>query len=186
MRLTNKQIIKDDNPLLKQLSLDVELPLREEDETLLRSMYEYVVDSSDPQKAEQFDLSPASGLAAIQVGHKKKMLVVVVADSEEETGGRYALVNPKIISNSVQYAYLENGEGCLSVATFHEGHVYRAARITVEAYDLLSNQHIKIRARGYLAIVLQHEIDHLNGILYYDRINMPMNPEDIKNAKVIV
>ena len=62
------------------------------------------------------------------------------------------------------------GEGCLSVNRDVEGHVPRYARVTVEGYDIDGNK-IKVRAREELSIAFQHEIDHLNGILFYDRIN---------------
>ena len=77
-----------------------------------------------------------------------------------ENDMEYALANPRIISESVQRAYLKTGEGCLSVEGAHEGFVPRAARITVKGYDLLQDKEITIRAKDYLAIVLQHEIDH--------------------------
>ena len=66
---------------------------------------------------------------------------------------------------------LASGEGCLSVEDEHQGLVPRHARITVKAYDILKQEVVEFRANGYLAVVLQHEIDHLNGILFYDRIN---------------
>ena len=62
------------------------------------------------------------------------------------------------------------GEGCLSVNREVEGHVPRYARVTVEGYDIDGNK-ISIRAREELSIAFQHEIDHLDGILFYDRIN---------------
>ena len=64
----------------------------------------------------------------------------------------------------------EAGEGCLSVNREVEGHVPRYARVTVEGYDEDGNK-IRIRAREDLSIAFQHEIDHLNGILFYDRID---------------
>ena len=64
----------------------------------------------------------------------------------------------------------EAGEGCLSVNREVEGQVLRYARVTVEGYDLEGNK-IKIRAREDLSIAFQHEIDHLNGILFFDRID---------------
>jgi peptide deformylase len=67
--------------------------------------------------------------------------------------------------------YLQSGEGCLSVDNDHKGYVYRPYKIRVKAYDFLTNKEIEIIARGYDAIVLQHEIDHLSGVLYYDHID---------------
>src|SRR5699024_9975432 len=82
----------------------------------------------------------------------------------------YQLINPKIISHSVEQAYLGGGEGCLSVDEDIEGYVIRNKRITVRAYDINGEQ-VKIRLRGYTAIVDKHEIDHLNAIMLYDHIN---------------
>ena len=73
----------------------------------------------------------------------------------------------------------EAGEGCLSVNRDVEGHILRNARITVEGYDEDGNK-VKYRAREELSIAFQHEIDHLEGILFYDRIdkNKPFYTED--------
>ena len=65
---------------------------------------------------------------------------------------------------------VEAGEGCLSVNREVEGHVLRFARVTIEGYDI-NGEKIRIRAREDLAIAFQHEIDHLNGILFFVRIN---------------
>ena len=61
--------------------------------------------------------------------------------------------------------------GCLSVDNEHEGYVYRSYKIVVKAFDALKGEDVTITARGYDAIVLQHEIDHLNGVLFYDHID---------------
>ncbi|MCB6585509.1 peptide deformylase, partial [Streptococcus gordonii] len=75
--------------------------------------------SQDAELAEANNLRPAVGIAAIQLGVAKRMLAVVVPNDEDID--EYALVNPRIISESVQRAYLKNGEGCLSVEKEHEG-----------------------------------------------------------------
>ncbi|MCX5775936.1 MAG: peptide deformylase, partial [Firmicutes bacterium] len=80
-------------------------------------------------------------------------------------------VNPRIIASSVKKAYLSGGEGCLSVDGDHPGYIYRSNKVTIKAFDVLQEKDIEIVAHGYEAIVLQHEIDHLDGILFYDRIN---------------
>lgn len=183
MLINNDTIIKDSDSLIREHSEDVPLPLCSEDEQLLREMFQYVVDSTDEEKAKKYNLRPAVGISAIQVGVKKKMTAIVVTDvdkNDNEIRYEYMLVNPKIISSSVQKAYLKGGEGCLSVEKEHEGYVPRAARVKVKAYDLLQGKEITIRARGYLAIVLQHELDHFNGVLFYDKINKenPFQPVD--------
>ena len=171
-RINNKSIVIDSDPLIREKSLDVSLPLSKEDEELLRGLYDYVYDSTIKEIAEKDDLSPAVGIAAIQVGVKKKLLAVVIKDSEGKVIKEYALANPKIISYSLEEAYLEAGEGCLSVKDYHEGYVYRPRRIKVKAYNLLTGREEIIKAKDYLSIVLGHEIDHLSGILYYDHIDL--------------
>ncbi|NBK97054.1 MAG: peptide deformylase [Erysipelotrichia bacterium] len=183
MRITINSIIKDTDSLIRKKSEEVALPLNSEDKALLEEMLTYVRDSTDEEKAEKYDLKAAVGIAAVQCGVLKKMLAIVLHGEKETI--EYALVNPKIISHSKQYAYLKSGEGCLSVETFHEGYVPRAARITVEGYDMLRDEHVRIRARGYEAIVIQHEIDHFSGILYYDHINKENPFYEIPDAIVI-
>ncbi|MGN1388681.1 MAG: peptide deformylase, partial [Bulleidia sp.] len=75
--------------------------------------------------------------------------------------------------------------GCLSVPEEHQGYVVRHARVTVKGYDLLTDQNITIRARGYLAIVLQHELEHFKGVLFYDHINSKDPFAKVPGAMVI-
>lgn len=180
MIINNKTIIKDNNPLIRQRSNDVSLPLSKEDEELLMDMYNYVNESTIDEIAKEKDLRPAVGISAVQVGVLKKMTAIIIKDSEGKIIIEYALVNPKIVSNSLEKAYLKSGEGCLSVDGEHQGYIYRSARIKVKGYDLLTRKDVEIRADGYLAIVLQHELDHFKGVLFYDYINKD-NPfyEDI-------
>lgn len=188
MLINNDTIVKDTDPIIRKKSEIVTLPLSKEDETLLREMLQYVKDSTDEEKAEKMNLRPAVGISAIQVGVKKQMTAVVVDDLDkngEPEHFEYMLVNPRIVSSSVQKAYLHSGEGCLSVVNQHDGYVVRSARITVKAFDLCTNKDITIRARGYLAIVLQHEIDHFSGILFYDHINKKDPFKEVEGALVI-
>ena len=174
MTINQNTIIKDDNPIIRQKSLPVSLPLQKEDAQLLRDLFQYVKDSTDPEKAEKENLRAAVGISAIQIGIPKQLTAGVVNDVDKDDNDvhyEYMLVNPRIISSSVQKSYLENGEGCLSVIDEHEGYVVRSARVKIQAYDLLTDKNVTIRARGYFAIVLQHEIDHFKGILFYDYIN---------------
>lgn len=183
MKITCENIILDTDPRIRQKSENVELPLKAEDRELLEAMLEYVRNSTDEEIAERDNLQPAVGIAAIQVGVPKKMIVVVVP--EEDGIKEVALVNPRIISESVQNAYLDGGEGCLSVPNVHEGHVFRHARIKVRGYDMITNQNVTISASGYFAIALQHEIDHLSGILFYDRIDQKDPWKEDEQAEVI-
>ncbi len=183
MKITSKDIILDTNPKIRTKSENVPLPLTQEDRELLEAMYTYVCHSQDDEIAEKENLQPAVGIAAIQLGIPKKLIVVVVPD--EDGIHEVALANPRIISESVQNAYLDNGEGCLSVKDTHAGHVFRHARIKVRGYDLLTDAQVTIEAQGYFAIALQHEIDHLSGILYYDRID-PNDPWKIDSEAEVI
>ena len=90
------------------------------------------------------------------------------------------MINPKLLSYSEEKTYLEGGEGCLSVDRDVNGYVHRAKRVTVETY--LYNHgnlvHTRLRLKNYISVVFQHEYDHLNGILFVDRINH-QNPFEI-------
>jgi len=90
-----------------------------------------VKDSTDEEKAKDLNLRPAVGISAIQVGVKKQLTAVIVDDhdkNDQPEHFEYMLVNPKIVSSSLQKAYLGGGEGCLSVVEEHEGYVVRSAR----------------------------------------------------------
>lgn len=185
MLINNETIIKDDNSLIRQKSKDVELPLSEENKQLLMDMLQYVEDSTDEEKAVENNLRPAVGISAIQVGIPLKMTAVVIKDENNEVQYKYALVNPKIVSNSVEKAALCTGEGCLSVEEKHEGYVYRSARVKVRGYDILQDKEITIVAKDYLAIVLQHELDHFKGVLFYDYISKDNPYYELDNSIII-
>lgn len=110
--------------------------------------------------------APGVGLAAIQVGHDKSLLIYDIAPSDQERQ-LHVLINPTIVSKEGEV--LSENEGCLSVPDFRAD-VKRASRILVEAVDREGHPQ-RIEAEGMLAIVLQHEIDHLNGTLFIDRIS---------------
>ncbi|MEA5026591.1 Peptide deformylase 2 [bioreactor metagenome] len=180
-------ILDDRNPALRKKADPVSLPLTKKDSQILKNMLKYISDSHDDKLKEKYQLLPASGLAAPQIGVNKCLITVFVEDEVNDVTveTKLALANPKIISHSEQLSYLKAGEGCLSVKEPHEGYVPRHARITVKAFDLFTEQEITIRAKGYLAVVLQHEIDHLSGILFYDRINKDNPYYEIPDAIVI-
>ena len=110
------------------------------------------------------------------------MHVAVLVD-DGETMYEYGLINPKIVSHSEEKIALSTGEGCLSVDREVEGYVPRSARITVEGYNI-NGEKIRLRLREFLAIVFQHEIDHLDGIMFYDHIDKS-SPWDKKNYRLI-
>lgn len=182
--ITKKDILDDSHKLLREKSEDVKLPLSEKDAKLLDDMMEYLIMSQDAEKAKEYDLNPGVGMAAPQVGVLKKMFVVYTTD-ENGNLHQYALVNPKIISTSVTKSYLEGGEGCLSVPVSHEGYVKRYNKVKIKAFDHISNKDVLLSLKGYVAIVVQHEYDHLFGVLYYDRINKN-DPFGIKDGEIAI
>ena len=109
------------------------------------------------------------GLAYIQLGINKRIFVVV-EEVEEEKFENYVVINPKIISNSEELIYVGEGEGCLSVNRPTCGIVPRHARINVEYQDI-NGKKKNIRVREDISVAFQHEIDHLNGILFVDKID---------------
>lgn len=111
------------------------------------------------------------------------MIAVHVTDEKGKLYS-YGLFNPKIVSHSVEQSYLTSGEGCLSVDREVLGYVPRYARIRVKGVDLEGNE-VDLRLKGLVAIVFQHEIDHLNGIMFYDRINKENPFKEPENATPI-
>lgn len=176
------KIVKDSSLSLRSKSKTVELPLNKKDRDLILRMFDYLKKTQDPLFRDKHPkIREGVGLAAPQVGVNKRMTVIYYHDAEGKEV-QYALVNPRIIENSIKKCYLLAGEGCLSVDEKHEGYVPRDNKIKVKAFDVLTNSDIEISARGYDAIVLQHEIDHLDGILYYDRINKDNPFQTIEDA----
>jgi peptide deformylase len=187
--ITMKDIIDDSHPLIREISKEVKVPLSEEDEKLALDMFEYLKNSQDEEIAEKYDLRPAVGIAAPQIGVLKKMIVIYLTD-EEGNEHFYAMINPKIVSYSDEKIYLPGGEGCLSVDREVKGLIHRARRITVDTYlynpedGTLSKE--VLRLKNYPALVFQHEYDHLIGILFPQRINQN-NPIYVpENSKPVV
>jgi len=164
------------------------LNILDEKEKMLRTKCDPVTEELNPKEKElikrglkqlrlsqienmalKYSLRPGMGLAFPQLGIAKRVIMIC---HEEEPGvfKDYAVINPKIVSNSSEIIAAEAGEGCLSVNREVEGHVPRYARVTIEGYDVDGNK-IRVRAREELSIAFQHEIDHLDGILFYDRID---------------
>lgn len=161
----------------------VALPLNKEDHDTLDFMLDYLKKSQDEDYAQKHNIKPGVGIAAIQLGILKRMFCIYY---ETEDGViQYQLVNPRIIETSVKKCALEAGEGCLSVDKDHLGLVHRYYKIKMAAFDALTNRDIVISAIGYDAIVLQHEYDHLEGLFYYDRIDMN-NPNTPQPSEVII
>lgn len=112
------------------------------------------------------------GLAAPQVGISKRIIVIDISDQERKEGkkstsGPMAFLNPEVV---FQEGLIEGEEGCLSFSSELRGSVPRARRVTVKVMKL-DGQETSLQAEDLLSRVLQHEIDHLNGILFIDRMS---------------
>lgn len=162
-------ILDERNKVLRQTSKEVTFPLSKEDKDTIEQIIKHLTYSQIEEYEQKYDLRPGMGLAFPQLGMLKR-IIVIVYEYEEGKFENYVVINPKIISNSKEIIAAEAGEGCLSVNREVEGHVPRFARVTVEGFDIDGNR-IRVRAREDLSIAFQHEIDHLNGILFFDRID---------------
>lgn len=178
------KIVKDSNPIMKKKSLPVVLPLSKGEQTLLDNMLEYIKKSQDEEYATKHNIRSGVGLAAIQVGVLKRMFIIYYVKTDGAVV-QYQLVNPKITEYSSKKCAISQGEGCLSVEEDHPGIVHRNYKIKMVGYDALTKQNIEIIARGYDAIVLQHEYDHLDGILFYDRIDTNQPFGQFENEELI-
>lgn len=166
-------IIDDDTKTelktLRQVSKEVSFPLDKETKKTIQHIIDHLTYSQIEDYSEKYDLRPGMGLSFVQLGILKRIFVVVY-EYDEGKFDNYVIINPKIISTSAEMIAAEAGEGCLSVNREIAGHVPRHARVTIEGYNEKGDL-IQIRGREDLAIAFQHEMDHLNGKLFYDRIN---------------
>ncbi len=179
MKLPNIKILDEKDHLLRTTSKEVTFPLSKEDRENINDMITYLKMSQIEEYSEKYNLRAGMGLAYIQIGLPKRIFVIV----EELDDGEfkdYIVINPRILTHSEEMIYVGEGEGCLSVNREVEGIVPRFARITVEAQDIDGNKY-QIRVREDISVAFQHEIDHLNGILFVDKID-PKNP--YKNANM--
>lgn len=185
--ITMDDIIREGRPTLRKVAEDVTFPLSEEEKELGNELMEFLENSQDPQKAEELQLRGGVGLAAPQVDVSKQITAVLVPSLDpdnEEPEFKDVLYNPKIVSHSVQEACIGEGEGCLSVDRDVPGYVVRQARITLRYYNA-EGEKKKVRLKNYPAIVVQHELDHLNGILFYDHINKD-NPFTLNEGVLVI
>ena len=166
---------KKENKILRAKSIPVSFPMSEEDKETAQYLIDHLEFASDPENEEKYHVRPGVGLAAPQIAVNKRMVGIYIENYDKDgnfTGAiKHVLVNPEIISHSAKVAYLKGGEGCLSVKQDREGFVPRHYFVTVKAFDYLTGEEIVKKFRGFEAIVVQHEIDHLDGVLYIDRIN---------------
>ncbi len=148
-----KTILTEPNKKLRQVSLPVEKVSREE-QNLMNDMLETMYDAK------------GIGLAAIQIDIPKKIIVLDISKSENEKKPMF-FVNPLIINKDINLATYE--EGCLSVPDqFAE--INRPSKCEVEYLDYVGNKKL-LKANGLLATCIQHEVDHLQGVLFIDYLS---------------
>lgn len=172
-KLPSIKILDEKEKILRTKSEEVTFPLSKEDKQNIKDMLEYLEMSQIDEYIEKYNLRAGWGLAYIQIGIPKRIFVLA-QEIEEGKFEHYVVINPKVKSMSEEIVYIEEGEGCLSVNRPTEGIVPRHARMTVEAYDEEGNLY-SIRVREELAVGFQHEMDHLDGILFTDKID-PKKP----------
>ncbi len=151
--MTIKPLIILPDPLLRQVSTSIErvdAELQKLADDMLETMYE----------------APGIGLAAIQVGVPRRLLVIDLS-KEGEDKQPLVFINPEIIKSSDERSVYE--EGCLSIPDYY-AEVERPAMVTVKSIDRDGKEQMT-EADGLLATCLQHEIDHLNGVLFIDHIS---------------
>ncbi len=146
-------IVKEPDPILRQVSKEVQ-KITPNIHKLLDDMAETMYDAG------------GVGLAAVQVGVLKRVIVIDVGE------GLIELINPVITSKEGEQV---GPEGCLSIPGV-VGEVKRAMRVTVEGLNR-HGEKIVINGEGYLARAIQHEVDHLNGVLFTDLTNVFYEPE---------
>lgn len=127
---------------------------------------------------ETMRAEPGVGLAAPQIGESLQLVVIEYAEEPEDEDApepkpkRYVLINPEIVERSEEM--VEGMEGCLSVPGF-VGKVERNEKITVKALTRHGKPQ-KVKAEGWVARIIQHELDHLDGVLYIDRASEMYEP----------
>lgn len=168
--ITMDDIVRDYHPTLRAQAEKITFPVSDETRILADDMIEFIKNSQDPEISTQYDLRPGVGVAAPQLNIPIQMFAVHIPVEEDEEPISKVMINPRIVRHSVKQTALPDGEGCLSIDDVYEGLVPRHKRITVEYYDIDGEKHTE-KFRGYPSIVVQHEMDHLSGVLFYDHIN---------------
>lgn len=167
------KILDEKNKMLRRVSQEASFPLSDKEHRAIVDSLKYLEMSQMEEYSSKYNLRPGMGLAMIQLGIPKRIFVIV-DEVEDGKFDKYVIINPKLISHSEEQIYVEEGEGCLSVNRPVEGIVPRYARIKIEAQDE-TGEVFTYRLREDLAVAFQHEMDHLDGILFVDKID-PKNP----------
>jgi peptide deformylase len=163
-----REILVVPHPVLKQVSTPVETvddDLRALMDDMLETMY----------------AAPGIGLAAVQIGVPKRVIVMDLARPEEEPQPRY-YVNPEILWASEETAPYE--EGCLSVPEIFD-EVERPARVKLRYLNYQGEQ-VEEDAEGLFAVCIQHEMDHLEGVLFIDHLSRLKREQAVKKVKKLV
>ncbi|MDE6289486.1 MAG: peptide deformylase [Ureaplasma sp.] len=174
---SQKWIIDDSNPIIREKSTDLDINnITSNDIEAISKLISYT-DASFEQKAKKYNIQPGIAITGVQIGYMKRVCYIHFMDVNDEKTEEHnlLLINPEIIENSYQKSYLDGGEGCLSVPNARNGIVPRYSKIKIKYYDIYTQQYRTLSASGMLAICIQHEMDHMDGKLYYDRINI-FNP----------
>ena len=131
------------------------------------TVFDHELETTTQSMLDTMYVSSGIGLAAIQAGILKQIIVVDLKSGEEDITQRepHVFINPKIVKQS---GTTVSEEGCLSVIEFR-GEIQRAEKIIVEYQDVTGKLQ-KMEAEEMMAICLQHEIDHLNGVLFIDHL----------------
>ncbi len=188
--ITMKDIIREGHETLETVAEAVPLPLSDAHKHTLLEMRQFIINSQDPTTREQYELREGVGLAAPQINRSLRMLAIHTLDEKYETLHDYMMINPKIISHSQQGTYMPGGEGCLSVDRDVEGLVRRHKKVTVKTHLLDPDTHdvyeTTLRLRNFPAIVFQHELDHIDGILFVSKVESSLpeiSPIEFKQPK---
>lgn len=161
-----RQIREVGDPLLRKKSRPFET-VDEKAKELLQDLFDTLKTTED-----------GVGLAAPQVGVLRRAIVIDLSMEEDNPQGPFKLINPVITKQSGEQVCKE---GCLSVPG-KLGDVTRPNKVTVEALDE-NGKKVKIKAEGLLAVVLSHEIDHLDGVLFIDKATEIYDQEDLEREE---
>lgn len=163
--MKKEDIISLPNPHLREKSVKI----REETPELAKLIEDMTSAALDWEASRPHEISAA--LAAVQIDRLEKVVIVRSDFEDKESQDFTALINPEIVK--YEGKLVEDYEGCLSVKDVY-GKVPRYSKIRVKALNA-QGQEVRFKAEGFLARVIQHEIDHTNGIVFIDHIK-----EDVK------